>query len=1477
LINGKPSFRDLDIRDGNINPEKDGCAADFSFIQMVARGVCLAKSTCSLSTDPSAVIEWAYMKDTLRSRFIPALSLGLWNTNQATPCPPSSSGSGTSSSSGSTCKATLGAASGLSNCVDRGALTNIPYAYRNATGFRLMLVATCSLEEFMIPSWLSKISVGDNNRTISRSTVSLIVLITSVFIAIIFLFASRLLFKRESQHSSFATTPSDYTIMVTWLPNHKSLSELERTIRRHFEVVLRNEAPDDATEDEKMTLAREEESICEIADINFGIKDSKGIFDLFRSRGSLLHDLERLGRIELIADADNDLKKREVARLQIMTIIDKLGLCDKEIDKRRGEAVVLEDEDGHFVGKLALKATAAFVTFNHQDAASRAIAAYPTSLFRWICMPRRLQMTEPSLWRPWVTRAPDPSDIYWSNLPITIFNRMLRRFINLSILTASLFVALAIVFLVAQSKQDFLRKYPVVDCPALLQSEPRFQSSLAGVSLAIAASKGLFVFTPSDTQISSSGNAFSKAGVVTDVYFKELGLQSGNSGALHCYCSNLASSSYSTSSDSGLFLLTTETFPALLASNSTSNRNDPPERTKLCNDWLTNFLYVNGLGYGSSIITLIINILLSAIVYKLVKFERHWNRTSEVQARALYLLIVQFINTGALVLLLNADIPSSLWLFRVGRFSDLTSQWYKSAGSSIVLTMLINVFLPHISPLLQIFFRSCLRCFDRNCSFDRTITRSRTQTELNKLQLGPEMALDERYAQIFTTVFVCLTYSTGMPLLIPILFMSLAVMLLIDKLLFTLAYRTPPVINADLPTSFSSLLPVAAITQLGIGAWMLSSIDIFPVAENLADTPAVSTIYSLSSSGVSFAKAVSQLSTYEPFVGISLGRRVTTVQALPLFLFCAILIAYILISPLLSCFLFRLCGLVSISDSCTQRRQIYVRSNKSGKRRNAQPTYFLAIPPDDVEAAAKGARDIKPELKEHYNKAYEEQSKGKAREQLTMLVEKYERFNSIALAATRTIDKAVDAITESSTEINRLTEAGVMPASSDQILADSQNFAIQAAEDLERALTLAKSFSQRTMISPRTRTNSRINEEEEGEKKSGNEKVVSTTADLTTMITTSDEEIPSADPQNVELVVVDDHDNDDLNKLNGDNNHGDNNHHSNKDDDDDYDVNMASPRSPSPPLPSLRRRSSLRKSLTSSSMMIISSSVETTTNYSSVETNNDRRASGGNPFGPSPLSTAPLPKSRRSSAGNPFAESVSSGLAPLSASAPKPPSVLPPVTPLGNPFGSPLEANSNTGDAPLNGRRNGSSRRSSRVNPPEPPPALTAPASESSTETRTRTRTTTTKHISVNKDDFKGYDGETLGRLPPLGSAFAVNDSGKLKAVPLAPSQRLLIELSAKIREATQARDSAKVELDKATERMKELKKRIRYTIQGSTTTSSTESRRSGKSKFFSSGSVYGYDFHEERMLRHEWGLDADVVESFKRRIDDAERRRGKD
>jgi hypothetical protein len=47
--------------------------------------------------------------------------------------------------------------------------------------------------------------------------------------------------------------------------------------------------------------------------------------------------------------------------------------------------------------------------------------------------------------------------------------------------------------------------------------------------------------------------------------------------------------------------------------------------------------------------------------------------------------------------------------------------------------------------------------------------------ELERLYLGPEFLLEVRYAQVLTTLFVCLAYSAGIPLLIPIAAVSIIV------------------------------------------------------------------------------------------------------------------------------------------------------------------------------------------------------------------------------------------------------------------------------------------------------------------------------------------------------------------------------------------------------------------------------------------------------------------------------------------------------------------------------------------------------------------------------------------------------------------------------------------------------------------------------------------------------------------------------
>jgi hypothetical protein len=107
----------------------------------------------------------------------------------------------------------------------------------------------------------------------------------------------------------------------------------------------------------------------------------------------------------------------------------------------------------------------------------------------------------------------------------------------------------------------------------------------------------------------------------------------------------------------------------------------------------------------------------------------------------------------------------------------------------------------------------CRRLWDRSCTWDRTRTRKVTQQQLENMYLGPELFLDERYAQVYmctalfadlrlmlcllrpqmlAALFFSLTYSTGLPVLIPLAGLFFFTLYWVDKWLFCNLYRSPP-------------------------------------------------------------------------------------------------------------------------------------------------------------------------------------------------------------------------------------------------------------------------------------------------------------------------------------------------------------------------------------------------------------------------------------------------------------------------------------------------------------------------------------------------------------------------------------------------------------------------------------------------------------------------------------------------------------
>jgi hypothetical protein len=95
----------------------------------------------------------------------------------------------------------------------------------------------------------------------------------------------------------------------------------------------------------------------------------------------------------------------------------------------------------------------------------------------------------------------------------------------------------------------------------------------------------------------------------------------------------------------------------------------------------------------------------------------------------------EFINTVLILILINAkvpelNIPDELPIL-TGSYADFNIPWYRNVGSTLMLTMLINVVAPHITE--KIFYMKTLysRWRDRSFTCDMRQTKQVLQEDYN--------------------------------------------------------------------------------------------------------------------------------------------------------------------------------------------------------------------------------------------------------------------------------------------------------------------------------------------------------------------------------------------------------------------------------------------------------------------------------------------------------------------------------------------------------------------------------------------------------------------------------------------------------------------------------------------------------------------------------------------------------------------------
>jgi len=166
----------------------------------------------------------------------------------------------------------------------------------------------------------------------------------------------------------------------------------------------------------------------------------------------------------------------------------------------------------------------------------------------------------------------------------------------------------------------------------------------------------------------------------------------------------------------------------------------------------------------------------------LSKFEKYTDLNKEYASRVYKGFLLKYLNSGFLVLLLNlrVRVTSNLSL---GRYDDLTPNWYATIGYSVIFTICLKFVSLFCWTLYRFIYRPMIRCCDRGCSCNARNTKKGSMSEYIALYMGSEYDIDFSYTEILKTMLICMTFGPILPLVYPVSFIHLFLLYWRDKLL----------------------------------------------------------------------------------------------------------------------------------------------------------------------------------------------------------------------------------------------------------------------------------------------------------------------------------------------------------------------------------------------------------------------------------------------------------------------------------------------------------------------------------------------------------------------------------------------------------------------------------------------------------------------------------------------------------------------
>ena len=333
--------------------------------------------------------------------------------------------------------------------------------------------------------------------------------------------------------------------------------------------------------------------------------------------------------------------------------------------------------------------------------------------------------------------ASEPTDIIWENRHFVKSETRSREFIAFLIIGFLLFLSFLFIFKVSRLSSSIAKTFPAVSCEAINNNY--------------------------GTQLQKFA--------IEDYDFIEANPGIASSGALKCFCTaelknDLQKALYDTYGH--------------------------PNGKTICWDYqykvLEVFVWLNSLKYFITGV----NFVLRTVCIALVAWIGYKTETIKLLETTKVTFVVQFFNTGFLLLLVNCNLSEQKFDFGLngGAYSDFDDDWFLVIGNTLVSTLIFT----SVFPVMEAFgfwgMRLGFRILDKRRIFscDKYVTTSTSIQSYVQTYSGPVYSMHFKYAGLLNIVFITFLYGFGIPILFPVSAFAILVLYLTEKTMLYYAY-----------------------------------------------------------------------------------------------------------------------------------------------------------------------------------------------------------------------------------------------------------------------------------------------------------------------------------------------------------------------------------------------------------------------------------------------------------------------------------------------------------------------------------------------------------------------------------------------------------------------------------------------------------------------------------------------------------------